>query len=63
MDTPDIHCSECGDAVSINVARVDDNGDSAMDPEDIRYLCPVCAIQLKNVRMQALMVQQLSGKS
>ena len=63
MNTPDIHCSECGDRVSMNLARIDDSSEFATDPEDFRYLCPVCAIQVKNTRMQAKMLQELSAKN
>ncbi|MFO1471608.1 MAG: hypothetical protein U1F27_11285 [Turneriella sp.] len=63
MNTPDIHCSECGDTVSLTVARIDESSEFATDTKDFRYLCPVCAIQAKNTRMQEKMLQELSARN
>ncbi|GAB4429483.1 MAG: hypothetical protein OHK0011_11920 [Turneriella sp.] len=52
-----IRCSECNDTITMTVARLTDDAEYALNPSDIRYLCPVCHIQAKNRRMLRQMVQ------
>lgn len=63
MNTPEIKCGECGDMISINIARIDESCEFETNPEEFRYLCPVCAIQAKNKTMQAKMLHGLNIKN
>lgn len=63
MNTQEIHCSECGDLVNLNVARIVDDAEFETDLENVRYLCPVCFIQNKNRAMQESMLKKISTPS
>lgn len=55
INTPDIECSECGENISLTVAKIAEDGDCASVLDGFRYLCPICAIQHKNMAMHAQM--------
>lgn len=62
MNTPEVKCSACGDMMDMNLARIAEDSEFETDLADVRYLCPVCAIQAKNAIMQTQMQRALSTK-
>jgi len=60
MSTLEVPCSACGEQVNVHVAKIADDCDYDLSIENVRYFCPVCAIQAKNAAMHAGMLRAIN---
>lgn len=63
MSSLQVRCASCGENVSVHHAKLADDCDYDMNVEDIRYYCPVCAIQAKNAAMMTGMLKNAARRA
>lgn len=63
MSSLQVRCDSCGENVSVHHAKLADDCDYDMSVEEIKYYCPVCAIQAKNTAMMTGMLKSVAQRS